>query len=204
MSVKPYLWLIAILCAISTVVIYWVAPDYHYMKGLVAAAVFASSMGGIAMQMNAPYLTGTINDNHERELAAIAASRSNAQLLALTFFWGAVVMIASYFLTDLYWYHAWQYASIMTLLAGALAGYAYLITTEDHVLRKPTALKVTTTLAIVQAIATLVGLIFLVSSGKLHAGRSDWVANIVFFCGGFAVVTISTLAAATQLRIQRR
>ncbi len=202
MSVKPYLWLIAVLCVVSAGVIFWVAEDYRYMTGLVAAAVFASGMGGIAFQINTRYWNGNTS-NLRHEDAAITASRNNAQLMSMTFAWGAIVMIVAYFLTDLYWYHAWQYASIMTLLAGALAGYAYLISTKGHVLRTPKALEITATLAATQAVGAVIGIIFLLVSGKLHAGRSDWVANIVFFCGGFAIVIISTLATATQMRIRK-
>jgi len=47
--------------------------------------------------------------------------------------------------------------------------------------------------------AALVGLVFLLISGKLQSTKPDWIANHVFLAGGLLVVVLSYLAARAQL-----
>lgn len=201
MPITPFITPVAVVALATIVAIYFAADKSAYTIALFAAAIFASAVSALALHINTPYWQD--DEVRFQNDAAILASRSNARLMSLTYAWGAMVMISAYLLTGLYWYHAWQYASIMTLVGGALSGYAYLIASEDHVLRTPKALNVTAMLAVLQAAGALAGILFLVLSGKLYAHKSDWVANLVFFSGGVAIMMISTISVATHLRIQK-
>ena len=122
----------------------------------------------------------------------------NAALLGITFGWGGAAIIASYFLTDLFWHHAWQYGLAMLIIAVGVAVYRGRLKSGDGTLASPTALKISALLALVQAIAAIAGLTFLITSGKLARHNADWIANHVFVAGAVVVVVVSLLAYIGQ------
>ncbi len=202
MSLTPYIWVVAAVTLISVAVIFFAATADNYMMALIAGAIFASVNCAVSMHMNGSSNKPSASDEPQTPLI-IAASQSNARLIAMTYAWGALVMISVYLLTGLYWFHAWQYASVMVLVGGALNGYAYLIEQEGHAFRTPAALDIMAVMGALQAIGAFAGVAFLVLSGKLHAAKSDWVANIVFFCGGVTIIVLSTIAVVSYVRIRR-
>ena len=58
-------------------------------------------------------------------------------------------------------------------------------------------------LTTVQGVAALVGLVFLLGSGKMGTPRDDWAANYIFLFGGLAIVGLSAIAVITQRRLLR-
>ena len=70
-------------------------------------------------------------------------------------------------------------------------------------LTSPRALAISTGVAWLQACASLVGLSFLVLSGKLLSVKGDWPANQIFLTGGIAIAAVSVIAALTQQRLAR-
>ncbi len=165
---------------------------------LIAAAVWLNGGGDARPQAHAPL--------DEAPPAAtpggpaLAAARVNAWLMTGVFAWGGAAILGGYYLTGLFWHHAWQYGLGMWLVALGLAVYARRLASVDAVFAQPLFLKRAASLALLQGVAAAVGLAFLIGSGKLSAGKSDWLANHVFLAGGVMITVISLLAARAQLR----
>lgn len=135
--------------------------------------------------------------------AALHASRRNARLMALVYAWGALALFAVYGLTELWWFHSWQYGSAMALIAGALLGFVHMLGDRESQFRSQAALDVSAMLAMAQAAAAAIALGMLVSSGKLASLKADWPANHVFVAGGLALVVISVISAITHFKLRR-
>jgi hypothetical protein len=54
-----------------------------------------------------------------------------------------------------------------------------------------------------QGIAAVAGLVFLIGSGKLETVRPDWAANQIFLFGGLTIVGLSAIAVVTQRKLMR-
>ena len=168
-----------------------------------AALGFAIIAIEIALAANRPFLNDAPGAVKADADAPLYASKQNARIMAAVYGWGALAIFAVYGLTELWWFHSWQYGSAMALIAGALLGFDYLLSDRDSHFRTPRSLDVSAFLAMAQASGAAVGLGFLVSSGKLASTRPDWPANHVFLAGGLALIFISVAAAITHLRLRR-
>jgi len=69
--------------------------------------------------------------------------------------------------------------------------------------RQPNWLIAVQRLTMAQAAAAIVGILFLIVSGKLTAGKADWVANVIFVTGGVTIAALSALSVHTQRRLMR-
>ncbi|MEL6297910.1 MAG: hypothetical protein AAFQ45_05010 [Pseudomonadota bacterium] len=116
---------------------------------------------------------------------------------------GAAVMLAGYGATSLYWQHWWQYGAGMAVIALGVAAYAQALRSADSAFATPRMLDLVALLTLSQGVAALGGLIFLVGSGKLWAGKSDWLANCVFVAGGLAVAALSFRGVLAQRRLKQ-
>jgi len=129
------------------------------------------------------------------------ASARNAKLMSAVYGWGGVAMFAVYSLTELFWYHYWQYGGIMLLVAAGLYFYAEVVARGDGFLASIRYLRLSAWASAAQAAAVLIGIGFIFASGKFAAGRADWAANVIFLSGGAALICQSLLAFATFRRI---
>lgn len=141
---------------------------------------------------------------HVTDSALPIAARRNARLQALTYGWGGASILAGYYLTPLFWHHAWQYGGAMVLIAGGLYLYSVALGNPANPLRGRRWLATAERLALLQGIAAITGAVYVVVSGKLLLGKADWVGNIVFVSGGLAIAVLSMLAAITQRRLAQR
>lgn len=130
-----------------------------------------------------------------RESAAGSNSaRFHAGCIVWVLMWGAVALSVGYGLTQLYWQHWWQYALAMALLSAITAATVYGIELTAARLR------LLGWLSLAISAAAVTGLGFLVLSGKLQAGKSDWLANQVFLFGGLAVAFVAAVGGMRELR----
>lgn len=124
----------------------------------------------------------------------------NAGLLATAFIWGGAAILAGYYLTDLFWHHAWQYGLGMCLSGFMALGLRWHLVQTDGLLRQAHWLERLTWLSGLLAVGTTAGLVFLVASGKLARDNVDWLANHVFVAGGVSVLAIAVISVWSQLR----
>jgi hypothetical protein len=133
--------------------------------------------------------------------AAQEAAVLNAGLMAAVYAWGAVSIAGMYYLTDLSWYHAYQYALYLAVPSVLSALYSWRVETID-VTGRERPLRGGVALARVQAVAMAVVVGMLVASGKAPGVRPDWAANTVFMAGAAALLVISVLALVAQRKLR--
>lgn len=168
-----------------------------------AALGFAAVAIEIAVGANRAFVANAKGALEENANAPLVASQQNARLMAVVYAWGAFAISAIYGLTELWWFHSWQYGSAMGLTAAALLGFAYLLGDRDSHFRSALSLDVSALLAMAQALGAAIGIGFLVASGKLLSEKPDWPANHVFLAGGLALIFISVTSTITHLRLRR-
>jgi hypothetical protein len=132
-----------------------------------------------------------------------AAAAANALLIATAYAWGGTVMLLAYVATRLHWQHGWEYGCGMWLIALALRACARGLENRTPALVKACTRGWLATLTTLQGLAAVGGLVFLVGSGKLGAGKPDWAANIVFMAGGLALIALSAFAVYTHRVLTR-
>jgi hypothetical protein len=123
--------------------------------------------------------------------------------MVLAYLWGAVSIIAVYRLTGLRWQHGLQYGMGMALVATLHLAYAWLIAIPGSSLRSERALKSATILALAHGAAAVIGIVFLVLTGKISSTKGDWAANQVFTAGGLAVAGLTAISVLTIVRLMR-
>jgi hypothetical protein len=193
-------WVLAALVA-SAVTILVSASAGAIAPASASAALFAASAIAAGVMVNRPAWDAGARE--EKPDLGPKLAGVNAQLMALVFAWGAVVLLVVYPLSGLRWYHAYQYGSAMALFAVGLVAYAVAVGAEGSALRSPRGLRQVMLLSAVQGLAGIGGLIFLVGAGKVFSTRVDWLANQVFAFGGLAIVVLSGIAAMTQRKLLR-
>jgi hypothetical protein len=192
--------------------------DYRLRAGLVAvptiaAAVEAASRGRwgyskalLVIGIGGLALLALIeNVRLWREPPSIAAAKEagalNATLMAMVYACGSAAIAGMYYLTDLSWYHAYQYALYLAVPAVLAGLYAWRIETID-IAGRERPLRTGKALAAVQLAAMLAIIALLIASGKAPGTRPDWAANTVFLAGAAALALISALALMAQRRLR--
>ncbi|MBU1212501.1 MAG: hypothetical protein KJ587_14680 [Alphaproteobacteria bacterium] len=203
MLLKSRLQVLVLAMLASAAAMAFAAANGAVYTCLGAALGFAIITIEIALAANRPFLKDAPGAVKADKDAPLAASQQNARLMAAVYAWGALAICAIYSLTDLWWFHSWQYGSAMALIAAVLLGFEHLLSDPDSHFRTPRALDVSALLATAQASGAAVGLGFLVASGKLASTKPDWPANHVFLAGGLALVFISVASTITHLRLRR-
>lgn len=191
---RLYAWLFATaLMAIAGQVV--AAAQQNVALSVAATAMFAVVAIYAAIKLNAKHEFNSVD-----AATMVRRAVTNAGLLATTFGWGGSAILAAYFLTDVFWHHAWQYGLAMLIIATGLVIYRRRLQQGDGSLVSHAELRASANLALIQAIAALAGLAFLIISGKLARHNADWIANHVFVAGGVVVVVVSALAYIGQRR----
>lgn len=168
---------------------------------LLAAMSFAIAAVALGLQANRPFWR--LPRQRVRNESLAVSGRRSALLLAAVYGWGAAVLLTVYPLARLSWYHWWQYGTLMALVAGALLLLGQRLVQPASPLLAPRAQLLLLRLTIVQAMAALGGVGWLVLSGKLATIKGDWAANHIFVAGGLAIAALSGLAAFTQHRLRQ-
>lgn len=168
-----------------------------------AALGFAIIIIDTAFAINRPIWSNAAAAMRDDPEVQLHASRRNARLMALVYGWGALALFAIYTLTELWWFHSWQYGAAMALIAAALLGFVHVLGDEESLFRSQVSLDVSAMLGLAQAAVAAVALGMLAASGKLGSVKADWPANHVFVAGGLALIVISVIAAVTHFKLRR-
>ncbi len=159
-----------------------------------AALLFALQVLVVLLRTNVPLWRGSAG-------ADAGWAWDNSVLTAISYAWGAAVMLTVYPLGGLVWRHWWQYGLGMALLAaGTLVVAGYLVGA-----RKPhddgRGLVVLMRMTVGLVVAVVASLVYLVASGKLATPKDDWAANVVFITGGVTVLAISLASLLSYRRV---
>lgn len=152
------------------------------------AATTALLFAATAVWLHWPDVSGTGSGQ-----GTLERTRNGAVVNAAVYGWAALSMAGMYYLTDLSWYHAYQYAIIFALAAGVTWLIARAVQGlrpgEPERIRR--ALSLLSPLAFAQGLGALGVAGALAWTGKLTAFRADWAANHVFFYGALALAAVS-------------
>lgn len=203
MSIKSRLVALVLAMIVSAAVMVWASASGARFTCLGAAVGFAIIAIEAAIATNRPLWANAAAAVRADAEAPFQASRQNAKLMAAIYAWGALAIFSIYGLTELWWFHSWQYGSAMALIGAALLGFVHMLGDRESQFRTQTALDVSAMLAIAQSWGLAVALGFLVASGKFASARPDWPANQVFMAGGSALIVISVASAITHLKLRR-
>ena len=88
-------------------------------------------------------------------------------------------------------------------MATLIMTYVHLLARDGSPLRTPKSLRLAAWLAGLHGGAAIVGLGFLLGSGKMLSRKTDWAANHVFLAGGLAIIGLSALAVLTHFRLEQ-
>lgn len=199
MSLQPLIPGLVVVMVASIAMLVWAVGENARDLTLIASLAFPAAAVLVALIVNRVLPKGQpIDEAHE----PIFASRRNARLMAMIYAWGAAAIFAVYSLTQLWWWHSWQYGSAMAFIACGLLIYVNRMENLQSPLVQPRMLDAAATLALIQAGAIVVGLAFLIASGKLGSTKPDWPANYVFVGGGVGLMLISLIAARTHRKLR--
>lgn len=121
---------------------------------------------------------------------------------AVTWLWGSVSLSAMYYLTDLSWYHAYEYAFFLLVPALICVFYARAIRREPDAVRRARVLRLGTMLMVLQVVLMAIVLAVLVAQGKIGGTRPDWAANHIFLWGPLTIAALSVVAIRSQRQLE--
>lgn len=194
MHLRRMLPVLLLAAALSIVIAIFAATRHSEVTFALAATLFALQVLLVMLRLNVPlWQAGAGGGDAEW-------AWHNSGLTAITFAWGAAVMLTAYPFGGLVWRHWWQYGLGMALLgAGTLLTARYLIgPNAPHRSGKPLLQLMRMTMVLMAAV--IAALIYLVASGKLATPKDDWAANVVFIAGGVTVLLISISSLVTYRR----
>jgi hypothetical protein len=201
MTLQPLIPGLVVVMVASIATIVWAVGEGDRSLTSLGALAFPVAAILVSLIINMPLWRRKAR--HADPSKAAHASRRNARLMAFIYAWAAAAMFAIYSLTELWWWHSWQYGLAMAAVSSCLLLYAERMKDLSSALVQPRALDATAMLALVQAAAATGGLAFLIGSGKLASSKPDWPANHVFIGGGIGLIVVSLIAAYTHRRLRR-
>ena len=179
-------WFYGVFALTLVLVVVGAAHQSVFLVATAAGAYFTASLVRHAL----------MDGGHARLVAAV-----NARAIAASYGWGSLAMLGGYYLTALSWEHDWQYGTGMALVAAALVWLSRLLEPTNSPLKRPAAQVALTALTALQGLTAIIGVVLLAASGKLTAGKPDWLANAIFISGGVALAGQSLIAVLKERRI---
>ncbi len=189
-----YLALIAGSIALTAGAILTSVPLAIAGAGIFAIAILTSAISASKTLRYA----GTTISTRIKHTAALDIARHHTLLAALSYAWAACGFAAVYLLSDLVWYHAYQYGS------GAFLGACGLYFLYRRMSWAETATPPPIALTALHALAAGGGLAYLIGTGKIVSLRTDWPGNVIFVSGGITIVLLCLIAIQAQLTLRSK
>ena len=111
---------------VSVALMYFTASQQAYSANAIVAAITCLSLIGASVMRNRPLWDAEMAASPTERFETLRTASANARFMGFAYAWGSFSMVTMYYLTDLHWYHAYQYALYMAAVA-MLAIVAYLI-----------------------------------------------------------------------------
>lgn len=186
---------------VSVGLMYFTASQHAYFANAVVAAMTCAALVGVSILRNRPLWDTKMAHAPTERYEILRTASANARFMGFAYAWGALSMASMYYLTDLYWYHAYQYSLYMAVPAIVSIVFARILLSSKVSTHREGNLRLSTHLALFQAIVMAGIALYLLLSGKLEVIRKDWAADHVFFWGSIALLVLSILALAVQWRL---
>jgi len=188
---------------VSVGLMYFTASQLAYFPNTLVAAGTCISLIAASALRNRPIWDAEMAANPIERYEPLRTASANARFMGFAYGWGSLSMATMYYLTDLYWYHAYQYSIYMAIPAVVSIIFARTLRSSKGSGHTQGNLKLSMYLTVFQALA-MIGIVgYLLMSGKLEIIRKDWAADHVFLWGCLAILGLSILALAVQWRLSR-
>lgn len=191
---------VAALVLVASVPALWWAADasnhpLHFATAAVAAVIAASAGALLGRSEQTPGID-----------AARRTAARHALLVAMVYLWGSAGILVSYYLTDLTWYHAYQYAAYLAV-PGVISLTVFRrhrrLATDDIIRRD---LDRGRRMALLQLAAMVLILAYMLLTDEASEGlighEPNWAAVDLFFCGAIALGLVSIIAARDDRRLR--
>ena len=188
---------------VSVGLMYFTASQLAYFPNTVVAAATCFSLIGAAIVRNRPIWDARMAAAPIERFETLRTASANARFMGFAYAWGSLSMASMYYLTDLHWYHAYQYAIYMGVPAIVSIVFARTLRASKGTGHTQGNLKLSMYVTMFQAVAMLGIIGYLILSGKLNVIRKDWAADHVFLWGSLAIFGLSVLALAVQWKLNR-
>ncbi len=187
--------------ALASLPVLWWAADRadQFLHVATCAAVFVVAAVAAYLFRHAEPATGL-------DAARRTAIRFSL-LIGLVYLWGAAAILVSYYLSDLSWYHAWQYPIYL-----AIPGLISLYVAQRH--RRPASapeitrdLDIGRWMAWAQLVVMLGVMVYMWFSREVAMGfareNANWAAVSIMLAGAVALALVSLAALKTDGRLGR-
>ena len=186
---------------VSVALMYFTASQQAYSANAIVAAITCLSLIGASFLRNRPIWDAEMAASPTERFETLRTASANARFMGFAYAWGSFSMLTMYYLTDLHWYHAYQYALYMAVPAVVSIVFARTLRSSKGTGYTSGNLKLSMQLTVVQAVAMLAIVAYLILSGKMQIIGKDWAADHVFLWGSLAILGLSLLALAVQWRL---
>jgi hypothetical protein len=169
-----------------------------------ARAFGANMLAASATGLGLLIIAFIANRNHWRtggHDSAARASRHNAIVLGLTYFWASAAITGMYYVTDLKWYHAYQYALGLLVPALLCVLYGRAVRRERDRLRQHLLMRIGSWLGVLQLALMSGAVAALAAMDKIGSTRPDWAANHVFLAGAVTIAALCVLGIYSHRRL---
>ena len=188
---------------ISVGLMYVTASQHAYLANCLVAAATGLSLIIASTLRNRPIWDAKMAEMPTERFQKLRTASANARFMGFAYAWGSLSIASMYYLTDLYWYHAYQYTLYLAVPAAISILFARTLSSSKGSGYSEGNLSLSKYITVVQAIAMLGIIFYLLSSGKLGVIRKDWAADNVFFWGAVTLLVLSILALAVQRRLAK-
>ncbi len=191
----------AVFLFISVGLMYFTASQHAYLANSIVAATTGLSLVIASALRNRPIWDAAMAQRPTERFQKLRTASANARFMGFAYAWGSLSIASMYYLTDLYWYHAYQYTLYLAVPAIVSLIFARTLSSSGGSGHTNGNLRLSKFITLVQAVAMLGIISYLLFSGKLSVIRKDWAADHVFFWGAVTLLILSILALAVQRRL---
>ncbi len=191
----------AVFLFVSVGLMYFTASQHAYFANTLVAAMTCISLISVAFVRNRPLWDTAMAKMPTERFEVLRTASANARFMGFAYAWGSLSISSMYYLTDLYWYHAYQYSLYLAVPAIISLVFARVLRSSKGSGYTEGNLRLSKQLALLQAFAMCGVVLYILVSGKLGVIRKDWAADHVFFWGAIALLVLSILALAVQWRL---
>lgn len=165
-----------------------------------AAGVFTLAVLQYAFSINrAWWPAGAVGVGPSPQSARPIMAANTADLIGLGYGWGGASLLGVYLLSGVRWQHGWEYGLGMVLIGALMIAWAR---SQRGATCPPGRFRALLALSAVHGLAAIIGVGWLLVSGKAQSLKGDWAANVVFLLGGLLIAGVTAMGLKTARRLE--